>query len=212
VTQVINRNTIVQLNFSLSRADGYLTDPYKLLSLVDPSTGALLPGPPGSGLHRYIYESRPDSRDKDSVFLLMKRSFGDDVLDASYRFMTDDWGIDSQTIEFRYKWAFGRDKYLQPHLRFYSQNAADFYRTVLFDGQPLPTYATADYRLGDFDAITFGVELGKDTRQGEISTRLEYYRQRGNPDPSSRVGLLTSQDLYPDLNAVIAQFSYKFGR
>ena len=33
--------------------------------------------------------------------------------------MTDDWGVDSHTVEMRYRWSFGTDRYLQPHVRFY---------------------------------------------------------------------------------------------
>jgi hypothetical protein len=213
VTQVVNRRTIVQFNYSLSQADGYLTDPYKLLSVVDPVTGNPVPGPAGSGLYRYLYESRPEARDKQSVFALLKRDFNGDVLETSYRYMTDDWGVDSHTIELRYRWSFGSQRYLQPHLRFYQQTAAEFYRTVLFDGEPLPIHATADHRLGEFDGVTIGFKYGQATaRGGEWWARIEYYTQTGNPSPGSAVGALADFDLYPDLNALIAQFSYKFGR
>jgi hypothetical protein len=213
MTQVLNRHTIVQLNYSLSQSDGYLTDPYKVLSVVDPVTGNLVAGPAGSGLARYLFESRPGTRDKQSVYGLVKRDFNGDVLEASYRYMTDDWGIDSHTVELRYRWSFGTERYLQPHVRFYQQTAADFYRTVLFNGAPLPSFATADHRLGEFDGITFGVKYGQATARGsEWSGRIEYYTQTGNPAPGSAVGALAGFDLYPDLNAVIAQFSYRFGR
>jgi hypothetical protein len=213
VTQVLNRHTIVQLNYSLSQADGYLTDPYKLLSVVDPVTGNPVPGPAGTGLSRYLFERRPDTRDKQSLYGLVKRDFNGDVLEASYRYMTDDWGVDSHTVELRYRWNFGAGSYLQPHVRVYQQTAADFYRTVLFNGTALPTYATADHRLGEFDGLTVGVKYGRATaRGGEWSTRVEYYTQTGNPAPGSAVGALANIDLYPDLNALIAQFNYKFGR
>jgi hypothetical protein len=213
VTQVLNRHTIVQFNYSLSQADGYLTDPYKMLSVVDPVTGNPVLGPPGSGLYRYLYESRPDARDKQSVFALLKRDFDGDVLETSYRYMTDDWGVDSHTLELRYRWSFGGERYLQPHLRFYQQTAAEFYRTVLFDGTPLPAYATADHRLGEFDGLTVGLKYGQATaRGGEWSARIEYYTQTGSASPGSAVGALANFDLYPDLNALIAQFNYKFGR
>ena len=213
VTQVLNRHTIVQFNYSLSQADGYLTDPYKVLSVVDPVTGNPVAGPAGSGLARYWFERRPDTRDKQSLYGLLKRDFNGDVLEASYRYMTDDWGVDSQTVELRYRWSFGTGRYFQPHARFYQQTAADFYHTVLFDGAPLPTYATADHRLGEFDGLTVGVKYGQATaRGGEWSARVEYYTQTGDPAPGSAVGALAGFDLYPDLNAVIAQFSYKFGR
>jgi hypothetical protein len=212
VTQVLSRHAIVQVNYSLSESDGYLTDPYKILSVVDPLTGLPASGPPGSGLDRFVYESRPDTRDKQSLFGLFKRDFNGDVFDVSYRYMTDDWGIDSHTIDLHYRWQLDGGKYLQPHLRFYSQNAADFYETVLLDGQPLPPFASADYRLGDFDAVTLGIKFGRETRRGELSSRLEIYQQTGEPKPGSRFGALAGLDLYPDLSAVIGQVSYKFGR
>lgn len=211
VTQVINRQTIVQLNYSLSQSDGYQNDPYKILSVVDGVTGLPVPGPAGSGLNLYLFEQRPDQREKQSIYALVKRDIGGNVLDLSYRYMTDDWGIDSHTLDMRYRWNLGSSNYVEPHLRFYSQNAADFYRTVLIDGQPLPAFASADYRLGDFDGITVGFKYGWKTRQGEMSTRVELYQQTGNPDPAARFGVLATQDLYPDMSAVIAQFSYRFG-
>ena len=212
ITQIVNRQTVIQFNYSLSQANGYLTDPYKLLSVVDPITGNLVSGTPGTGINLYRYESRPDSRQKQSLFALIKRDFGGNVLDASYRYMTDDWEIDSQTVDLRYRWEFGNEQFLQPHVRFYSQNDANFYHTVLFDGQPLPQYATADYRLGRFDAVTIGLKYGKNTGFGEWAARLELYRQSGEPSPNASVGALASHDLYPDLTALIAQFSVKFGR
>jgi hypothetical protein len=213
VTQILNRHTLVQLNYSLSVSDGYLTDPYKVLSVVDPVTGVPVAGPAGSGLYRYLFEGRPDSREKQSLYGLLKRDLNGDVLEASYRYMTDDWGVDSHTLELRYRWAFGASRYLQPHVRFYQQTAADFYRTVLFNGTPLPTFATADHRLGEFDGVTLGLKYGQETKGGgEWSARIEYYTQTGDPSPGSVVGVLANYDLFPDLNAVIAQFSYKFGR
>jgi hypothetical protein len=179
---------------------------------VDPVTGSPVAGPAGSGLYRYLFDSRPDAREKQSLYGLVKRDFNGDVLEASYRYMTDDWGVDSHTLELRYRWSFG-ERYLQPHMRFYQQTAADFYRTVLFDGAPLPAYATADHRLGEFDGLTVGLKYGQATaRGGEWSARVEYYTQTGSPSPGAAVGALAGFDLYPDLNAVIAQFSYKFGR
>jgi hypothetical protein len=213
VSQVLNRHTIVQINYSLSQADGYLTDPYKLLSVVDPVTGNPVAGPPGSGRYAYLFESRPETRDKQSIYALLKRDFSGDVLEASYRYMTDDWAVDSHTVEVRYRFNFGASRYFQPHVRFYQQTAADFYESVLFAGATLPAYATADHRLGEFDGITLGLKYGQATARGsEWSARIEYYTQSGTASPGAAVGALANFDLYPDLNALIAQFSYKFGR
>jgi hypothetical protein len=210
LTQVLGRHTIAQLNYSVSRSDGYLTDPYKFMSVVDPITGENLPGP-DEGTGYYVYENRPDFREKRSIYGLLKEDIGGDVLSASYRHMTDDWGIASDTVDLHYRWNFDHDRYLQPHVRYYSQTAADFYHTVLFDGQPFPEYATADYRLGKFDAITLGLKYGQHTEAGEVSMRLELYRQSGSPSPESLVGSLKDVNLTPDLTAILAEFSYNFG-
>ena len=213
ITQVLNRDSIIQFNYSLSKSDGYLTDPFKILSVVDPVTGILAPGPVGSGLGLYLYENRPGEREKQSFYTLYKRNLGGNVFDISYRYMTDDWEIDSHTVDLHYRFNMGEGgKYLQPHIRFYSQTAADFYRTALFDGAPVPQFVSADYRLGEFDAFTIGIEYGQDTRRGAIDARLELYQQSGTADSWAAVGALANYNLYPDLNAVIAQFSYKFGR
>jgi hypothetical protein len=212
VTQVINRKTVVQFNYSLSDSDGYLSDPYKMLSVVDPVLGDPVAPPAGVDLdYFYRYEHRPDTREKEGFFGLLKRDIGGDVFDVSYRYMTDDWDIDSHTLDLHYRRNLSSGSYIQPHLRFYSQTAASFYHTVLFDGDPLPSLATADYRLGEFDAVTIGVKFGKPTSRGEISGRLELYQQTGKAQPGSQIGSLRSFDLNPELNAVIAQFSYSFG-
>ena len=211
LTQVINRQTIVQFNYSLSQSSGYLNDPYKILSVVDPLTGDPVVGPPGSGINLFLYESRPDTREKQSLYGLYKHDIDGNVFDISYRLMTDDWGIDSHTIDMHYRAQLGGGRYIQPHLRFYTQTAADFYDTVLFNGAPVPQFATADYRLGKFDAVTLGLKFGMPTRTGELSARLELYQTSGTASPGAAVGSLRGFDLYPNLTAVVAQFSYKFG-
>src|SRR4029078_1560649 len=60
-TQVFGRHTIAKLNFSRSQADGYLTDPYKIMSVVDPVTGDLAPGP-DTGFGPYVSRKRPSSQ------------------------------------------------------------------------------------------------------------------------------------------------------
>ena len=116
VTQVINRNLLVQLNYSFSDASGYLNDPYKILSIVDPVSGDPVPRPATPGVagpsHEYRFESRPDERSKHSLYAQAKYYLGGKVLDASYRYMTDDWDIDSHTIDARFRFPFGERSYL----------------------------------------------------------------------------------------------------
>lgn len=217
VTQVVSRNLLVQANYSYSDSSGYLNDPYKILSIVDPVTGdtVMRSPPPGTSgpSHEFVFESRPDSRTKHSLFSQAKYFWNDKVLDASYRYMTDDWDIDSHTLDLRLRWPVGADRFLEPHLRFYTQSAADFYRVSLADGASLPAFASSDYRLGDFDAITAGLKYGWQTAGGnDMSVRLELYRQRGDIPGALLFGNQPATVEYPDLDAIIAQFSYRFGK
>jgi opacity protein-like surface antigen len=216
VTQVVSRNLLVQANYSYSKSSGYLNDPYKVLSVVDGATGDAIPiaaDPVFDGpSHLFRYELRPDERVKHSLYAQGKYYMDGKVLDISYRYMTDDWEIDSHTVDFRYRWPIGERAYLEPHLRFYTQTQAEFYVPSLVDGTPLPDFASADYRLADFDATTIGLKYGWKTRAGhDVSTRLELYQQSGNIPRGSLIGNQLDRENYPDLKAIIFQFSYRFG-
>ncbi len=216
VSQIVNGNLVVQLNYSFSNSDGYLNDPYKIVSLVDPVTGdpvprILTPGVEGPS-HEYRFERRPDERTKHSIYTQAKYYMDGKVLDASYRYMTDDWEIDSHTIDLRYRWPVGGDSFLEPHLRYYTQSHAEFYHTSLDSTLPLPLHASADYRLGEFDAITIGLKYGWKTHSGnEWSARLEMYSADGVVPADRLIGNQGNRKIYPDLDAIIGQFTYSFG-
>jgi Protein of unknown function (DUF3570) len=215
LTQVISRNLVLKANYSFSDSSGYLNDPYKIVAIVDGVTGDAVPRSPTPGIlgpsHEYIFESRPENRTKHSFYGQAKYYMGGKVLDASYRYMTDDWDIDSHTVDLRYRWPMGDRSYLEPHLRFYTQTQASFYQVGLVDGVPLPAFASNDYRLGDFDAITAGFKYGWETKNGnDMSMRLELYQQRGSIPADRLIGNQVGLVEYPDLNAVIVQFSYQF--
>jgi len=217
VTQVVSRRMIVQLNYSFSDNSGYLTDPYKFLSLVDGATGDTLTRTPAPGAagpsHEFRFENRPQARTKHSLYGQTKYYMNGKVLDASYRYMTDDWEIDSHTVDVRLRWPLGESSYLEPHFRFYTQTAADFYRISLVDGVELPAYASSDYRLGEFDATTAGLKFGWKTGSGnEMSVRVETYQQNGTIPPQLLIGNQIGRETYPDLDALIVQFSYRFSR
>ena len=216
VTQVINHDLLVQLNYSFSDSSGYLNDPYKILSIVDPVTGDPVPRPATPGVegpsHEYRYESRPDKRTKHSLYAQAKYYLGGKVLDASYRYMTDDWDIDSHTIDARFRLPLGDRSYLEPHVRYYTQTQANFYRTSIASDEVLPTYAASDYRLGHFDAFTVGLKYGWRTQSGhEFGVRLEFYSSDGSVPADLVIGDQQADALYPDLDAIIAQLSYRFG-
>jgi uncharacterized protein DUF3570 len=209
VTQILSRRSLLELSYTYGKADGYLTEPYKILSVVDPVTGIPVPGPDGAPF-LYLYEKRPDQRTKQSAFLEWRHAFDRDSMAVNVRYMTDDWGVRSETGEVRYRWNISERSYLEPHVRYYTQTAADFYTTVLFANEPLPQFASADYRLADLDAYTVGAKYGHRTDRGEFTVRLEYYKQEGTPSPGSAVGELANYELILPMSAAILQFGYRF--
>lgn len=214
LTQVVNRSTLMQFNYSIGRSSGYHTDPFKIISVVDGTTGLNVPSVvAGSSLNRYIYESRPEDRNKQSLYWQTKHHFGKDIIDVSYRYFWDDWGIKSNTVELRYRWKFPEsNSYIEPQLRFYQQGAADFYKHSIIDGQ-VPVsgsgFASADYRLAEFDSITVGLKYGSKRKNGhQYSFRFAIITTQGNSSPADAVGEQRNQDLFPSIDAIVGQFSY----
>ena len=191
VTQVINRTTLMQFNLNIGTDSGYMTDPYKILSVLDGS-GNL------RGTDPYLYEKRPDSRTRQALYWKTVMGFSEDVLNLSYRYYRDDWDVSSHTVEMKYRFSLGNKHYLQPEARYYVQDKANFYYYNLVDGA-LPTYASADYRLADLKTSTlafkYGIDMGNDS---EFSVRLGKMNQTSNGDAS-----------FEDVDATFVQLNYR---
>lgn len=201
LTQVINRRMIMQFNYSYSQVNGYLTDPYKLLSVIND----------GGLTQQYLFENRPDTRTKQAFYLQTKYHFDSSIIDASFRYMTDDWNISSQTVDLRYRINLANDNYIEPHVRYYTQTAADFYQPYLEKSAVLPEFASADYRVGKMDTYTLGIKYGMPLASGtSMAFRVEYYHQTPKDAGFSQPGVLADQNLYKGIDAVIAQVSYSF--
>jgi len=200
-TQVINRRMLMQLNYSHSLVDGYLSDPFKVLSIVS-----------SDGLTQdLVYENRPDKRTKQSVYWQTKYHFDNSIIDTSYRYMWDDWDIKSHTVDTRFRYFLGDDSYIEPHIRYYHQQAAEFYQPFLNADEALPEFASADYRIGEMSAYTIGFKYGTKLDNGhDFSFRLEYYAQRPTDAGFAQPGALAGLDLYSGVDAIVAQVSYSF--
>lgn len=191
VTQVINRTTLMQLNLNIGSDSGYMTDPYKILSVLD-GGGNL------RGTDPYLYEKRPDSRARQALYWKTVMGFDEDVLNLSYRYYWDDWDISSHTIEAKYRISLGAKHYLQPEVRYYVQDKANFYHYNLVDGA-IPTYASADYRLADLKTTTLAFKYGIDLAEGsEFAVRLGKMNQTSNGDAP-----------FEDVDATFVQLNYR---
>jgi hypothetical protein len=183
-TQVMTRRWIMQLNYHLSASSGYHNDPYKIVTVYDPGTTVV---------HDYLYESRPDSRTKNSIYWENRYHLTDDVLALGYRYMTDDWGVNSHTLDASWRHEMGNGWYLQPHLRYYTQSAADFWHEYVTPAEVAALQeATGDYRLGNLDDMTYGLKFGRKLSKGrEWNARVEMYQQSGDTDPAEVDALIT---------------------
>ena len=203
-SQILTRRWLVALDGSHTNENGYLTEPYKVLSLMDPVTGA----PVGE-----LTDKRPSTRARSSLLASSVYHLADDVLYTSYRYYWDTWSVRSNTIELKYRHdGDGNDWYLEPHVRFYRQTAASFFTIGLVDGAPLPEFATSDYRLGALTTMTIGTtyafHVGDSPRQWTV--RADYIRQAGDGSPPNAIGKQRSFDLAPAINTVTAVVGYSF--
>ena len=196
--QTLSPRSLLQVNLSIGQSSGYLNDPYKVLSVVSNSTPSL-----GAQTHR-IYEKRPDSRERIALYSKLKQKIGSTVMDVSYRYGSDDWGIASNTFELKWRLPVGGGQYIRPIVRLYQQEAADFYRQFLIAGEDIPTFASADARLGSFSAQTIGPAWGISE---EKRFAFEYYNQEGDT-ASNAFGYLAGRKLFPDLSALIVRYSF----
>jgi hypothetical protein len=189
VTQLLDENTSLVLNLSYGSASGYLADPYKL---IRKSTELL----PGIFLPLTFGENRPDTREKWIGYASLNHSCPGlkGAVEASYRLYHDTFGLTSHTLAAAWLQRLGDEVILSPSVRYYTQDAADFYRVSL-DGtaitpdnvpNPAGPFYSADYRLAALDSWTWGLKLvwtPKPFFQADIA--WESYRMTGRDSVTS---------------------------
>ncbi len=191
LTRVVNRFTLLNFNYGLSFLSGYLTDPYKIISVVDRQ------GLPVD----YVWEKRPDTRLKQTLKGSLVTAIGNDSLHLDYRYYWDDWGVTANTFDASYHLSLGSHWYARPHYRFNRQNRADFYRISLNQGEANPAFASADYRLSDMTTTTLGGAIGyKVSPRLTLKASIEQIWQQGDNHPAQAIGDQRRNELFPDLS------------
>ena len=105
VTQILDRDTLFQFNHGVGSSSGYANDPCKFVSVVDAASGETVD---------YLYEERPDSRFRQTLFGRVKYNLTGDVADVSYRYLNDDWDVSSHTLEMTYRFNLHDGMFLEP--------------------------------------------------------------------------------------------------
>lgn len=209
-----NKNSLFLVNYSFSQVDAYLTDPFKVISIVDPVTGIPVVEDAATNLSRVVFENRPDSRTKHSIFTQYKNYLSGDVLDVSYWYMFDDWEINSHTIDYKYRWNVSDTAFWRPPLRYYQQSEAKFYQPFFLTGEAPAagtntSFAIADYRLGELTTYTVGLEYGRVYKDHGWSMAVEYYLQSPS-ESGNKVGELNNQELSADVDALMVRLTLSF--
>ena len=157
-SRVINRRTVGEIGLTLGLSQGYHSDPYKVVSVVDAEDRLIMD----------VHESRPESRFRTSLRAKLVHQLADstDTIHLSYRLYRDDWGVLSNTADLRWRHALTRTQYLEPHVRLYRQSEADFLVRKLDADESLAPrlpedgFASADYRLDAMSTATLGLKYG----------------------------------------------------
>ena len=205
LSQILSRRWMAAATATRTVENGYLTDPYKVVSVLNRTSGAT------AGT---VTEKRPSRRTRSDVLLSSVYHFDADVLYSESRFYGDDWGLRSLVVDFKYRHELKNGTWFEPHVRMYGQSKADFFRYGLPQGDPLPEYATSDSRLGRLASLTLGATYGFRIPQspGEWSLRGELISQTGNSFPAEAIGAQRNYDLAPPLTigSLVATYAIEF--
>ncbi|HEY0515323.1 MAG TPA: DUF3570 domain-containing protein [Thermoanaerobaculia bacterium] len=203
VSRVLTRRWILSVDGTRTFERGYLTEPYKVISLVSPFNGL----PVGQ-----LTDNRPSSRTRSSALLSSVYHLRNDIIYTSYRYYWDTWSVRSNTIDLKYRHDLREGWYFEPHVRYYRQGAASFYTIGLSTQLAPPEYATADYRLGRLTTLTIGADFGfrVGDNPSQWTLRAEYIRQKGDGLDPNADGVQSSFDPSPAINTVTAVIGYSF--
>ncbi len=191
VTQILNKSALIEGSVSYTNSSGYMSNPYKAVEIlfIDPNQTADEEGKIDATMRAFL-ENRPEKRQQWTENLRYVQHI--DALDAAlhldYRFYHDDWDIQAHTISGDWIQPLGDGWSITPRVRYYSQNAANFYAPYLvskqsekYDTKLLPKNYSSDARLSGYGALSGGVTINKKFAKGlELQAGAEYYTHEGS--------------------------------
>ena len=167
ISWVLDAQTTMQTAVSYSRESGFLSDPYKeafIVSIASP-----------------VADSRPDGRQSWAFTAKLRHYFVslDAALHADVRYYHDDWRVESHTVELTWDQTIGDGWRVSPGVRWYSQSQTFFYQPYYNDFRG-DGFASSDYRLSPYGAISGRVDVRKTLGQWQLGGGVEYYDASGN--------------------------------
>lgn len=206
MTQILDKNSLLQTNLTYTFNEGYLSDPYKVVYTPWVTT----PYPGYSDFGGYSHDTRPGNRHQVAILTRYVRHFNQlnsAAVHLDYRFYTDNWGIQAHTFEAAWIQPLLSQWQLIPRVRYYSQNSADFYQPY-FDTPRSDGHYSSDYRLAQFGAFSGGVELSKEFFETvKLGFGIDFYQRRQDQAISGGIG--SSVDNY-SFSILSAKLNVKF--
>lgn len=148
LTQVLTRDLVATAAYDLMTDEGYLNSPYRSIRYAD------ITAPMG---YFFDPERYPSTRTSNAASLRAKYFLPwRAALDGRYRFYTDTWGIVAHTAEIGYTQPMWGSWTFDVEYRYYTQDAADFYRD-LFPRRNTLNFQARDKELSTFTGHTIGV-------------------------------------------------------
>lgn len=154
ISQILTPTLLMAINYEFITDEGFLNNPYRnyryLINPNDPSLG-----------YQQEQEVYPNTRSSDAIALrfsyyLPYRA----ALKADYRYFSDDWGIDADTLQLSYTHPLGQQWVFDVKYRFYQQGQADFYADLfLTPSQDDRDYRARDKELSELTTETFSIGI-----------------------------------------------------
>ncbi len=140
-SQVIDTTSVADIGVFYGSESGYLSSPYH--NIV-------------RNANTVYAELKPDARDNYGVKLGYKKALSETLFaHLAYKYYSDDWGIDSHTIDTKLLYELNDDLTIGGGVRYYMQSEADFYAKAFTTEK----FASSDERVSDFNALTYKAEL-----------------------------------------------------
>ncbi len=205
LTQVLNKNAVLELGMNYTRSTGYLGNPYKLVSVIraDPTEEQLQTNTPFQAGRYSTLEIRPDERNQFNwnVGYHQYVELMDAAFHFNYRFSHDDWDINAHTLDADWVQSLGFGWTVTPRIRYYSQSNAFFYAPIFKEIyladvynpitgelvkpgrylEALPANYSSDQRLSGFGTLSGGVTVAKQFGKAVgFEAGFEYYTHQGD--------------------------------
>ena len=146
--QIVTPRLMAGLNYEVITDEGFLNNPYRSVRYLDETSAR------GFSYQPELY---PHTRTSNAIainarYFLPYRA----AIHGEYRFYTDTWGIDANTVSLGYTHPWGKRWIFEAGYRWYDQSAADFY-SDLFPRADAQNFLARDKELSTFTSHMFSL-------------------------------------------------------